>query len=143
MSIQINAYFAIKDLDINLSRFDKQLRKMFLGRQINLILNRKRPYRFKGYAPAPNPQRDAAAKIDFSIHLDTDTLLRYATNTNGITVANIPLLLVQKLIAATERQLPAKSLKVSADLDDILKSPTRRNSSITGAENPDVSNEFY
>ena len=82
-------------------------------------------------------------KIDFSIHLDTDTLLRYATNTNGITVANIPLLLVQKLIAATERQLPAKSLKVSADLDDILKSPTRRNSSITGAENPDVSNEFY
>lgn len=93
---------------------------MFQEHAINLIIDRKRPQRFKGFASVPDPQRDARVKIDFSVRPDIGSLLRYTTKLGGITVANIHLLLVQKLIASTERQLPDKSHKVSNDLGDVL-----------------------
>lgn len=81
--------------------------------------NLKEPNNFEGRHPTSAPHRDKV-KIDFAVHRDVAALSHYTVKMDGVTVAKIPLLLVEKIVASAERQLPLKSNKVVADLDDIL-----------------------
>lgn len=111
----IATHIAIQDLDFDLSQFDRGLHKSLIDHHVQSKLNLKRPTRFKGTYPALVPGEPKTI-IDFAVRSDTEKLLRYTIKKGSITVADFPLLVVQKIISNSERQ---KGPKLTRDIDDV------------------------
>lgn len=106
-----------QDLDPNLEKVDKIVKKRLEQQGITIKVDPKRQNRFTGNIAA-TPQVRHAVHLDLAIQPDLSALLPFTITVDGVVVADHSLLLVDKIFTASQRPF-SNSKKIITDLGDV------------------------
>ncbi|KAF4583615.1 hypothetical protein AB1N83_012733 [Pleurotus pulmonarius] len=108
-----------KDLDINLLEINDRLITDMAAAGISVRPNRKNPQRWSATIPESSPGAMNATSVDIALKPDIREVFEHAELVDGVMVAGLHLLLVDKIKTASTRA-DGKCGKIVNDMNDIF-----------------------
>ncbi|KAF9496467.1 hypothetical protein BDN71DRAFT_1446205 [Pleurotus eryngii] len=108
-----------RDLDINVLKMDDRLIAKMAAAGITVRPNRNTPKRWNATIPESSPGAKNATSVDIALRPEIEDVLGHAEVVDGVVVAGLHLLLVDKIKTMSSRGVVA-SAKTETDLQDVL-----------------------